>query len=477
MRAPFAALSDSLHWTLAHAFALVSILGLTAAAAPGAPRTAQDDDVVPLEPAATPLDATAWLDATWAALGAPEALEALGVVRMKGHVQALTSDFNGPFEELYHPDGHALQRIDFGGSDPVFFGVDGRVSWEAWSDQGVAKFDWHAASDWRRFFLHRHAGTPGRSAPGATAPWRALYREVAIGGRAKVDGQECVRLVLTPRPAREHGLAEVAQRRQPEPDILWVAEATRLPVRLEMEMLRPAEGEIRLKETFSDWHEHAGVRFPMRRKLEVPGAGLEFTVASVELAVEVDRAAFDLPVTLAATVAESYPTAVRLPDNDWQVVERPAATTVVWRTTCSPADENVHIGVAQRELLGLLTELGVAPTGTPYLQNLARGASVSFELVVPVATGPVAKGPTIPAAQAERASVVVLPASTYVEGTHSGARARIDESLMRLDYYLRTARLAGVGSVHEALLVPADAQDDPAAWHTILAQPVAPREE
>jgi hypothetical protein len=257
--------------------AFVALLGL----APLAVGAQDEDDVVPLEPAATKLDAAGWLDAMWAALGTPEALEALGVVRMKGSVQALSSDFNGPFEEHYHPDGRALQRIEFGGSDPVFFGVDGRVSWEAWSDQGVAKFDWHAASDWRRFFLHRHAATPGRSAPGATAPWRALYREVAIGGRAKVEGQDCVRLVLTPRAAREHGLAEVTERRQPEPDIFWVAEASRLPVRIELEMLRPAEGEIRLKETFSDWREIDGVRFPMRRKLEVPGAGLDFVVESV----------------------------------------------------------------------------------------------------------------------------------------------------------------------------------------------------
>jgi hypothetical protein len=467
MRALLAAPSDSHRRSVVHALALVSILGLTPLVA-----LAQDDDVVPLEPAATPLEAAAWLDATWAALGAPEALEALGVVRMQGHVQALTSDFKGPFEELYHPDGRALQRIDFEGSDPVFFGVDGRVSWEAWSDQGVAKFDWHAASDWRRFFLHRHAGTPGRTAPGATAPWRALYRDVAIGGRAKVEGQDCVRLVLTPRPAREHGLAEVAQRRQPEPDILWIAEATRLPVRIEMEMLRPAEGEVRLKETFSDWREHEGVRFPMRRKLEVPGAGLEFTVATVELSAEVASAAFDLPETLAATVAESYPSAIRLPDNGWQVVERPATTTVVWRATCSPADENVHIGTVQGELLGLLAELGVAPAGTPYLRNLARSTSSTFELAVPVATRP-----TIPASHAERVSVVEVPGGLYVEGTHRGARARIDESLMRLDHYLRTSRLVGAGSVHEALLVPADAEDDPTAWHTILAQPVSPRTE
>jgi len=473
MRAPLAAVSDSLLRAVAHA--LLSLLCLTslAAAAPSAPATTQDDDdVIPLEPAATPLDAAAWLDATWAALGAPEALEALGIVRLKGHVQALTSDFNGPFEELYHPDGRALQRIEFGGSDPVFFGVDGRVSWEAWSDQGVAKFDWHAASDWRRFFLHRHASTPGRSAPGASAPWRALYRDVAIGGRAKVEGQDCVRLVLTPRAAREHGLAQVAQRRQPEPDVLWIAEATRLPVRIEMEMLRPAEGEIRLKETFSDWREFEGVRFPMLRKLEVPGAGLEFKVDSVELSVEVASAAFDLPVTLAATVAESYPTAVRLPENGWQVVERPAATVVVWRTTCSLADEDAHIGVARDELLALLSTLDATPTGTPYLQNLARGANSTFEVVVPIATKP-----TIPAIHAERASVVEVPSSTYVEGTHRGARARVDESLMRLDHYLRTARLAGVGSVHEALLVPANEEDNPSAWHTILAQPVVPRSE
>ena len=49
----------------------------------------------------------------------------------------------------------------------------------------------------------------------------------------------------------------------------WIDEATRLPVRYEQEMLRPAEGETRLKETFSDWREFEGVRFPMTRKLEV----------------------------------------------------------------------------------------------------------------------------------------------------------------------------------------------------------------
>jgi hypothetical protein len=77
----------------------------------------------------------------------------------------------------------------------------------------------------------------------------------------------------------------------------------------------------------------------------------------------------------------------------------------------------------------------------------------------------------------ERATVVELPQGTYVEGTHYGPRERIDESFMRLDFYLRNARLAGRGSVHESLLMATDTEDESASWHTNLAQPVEPRED
>lgn len=431
---------------------------------------AQDDDVTPLPAAATPLDAAAWLDLVWASFGPPEALEALGGVRMKGRASALTSDFSGPFEELYHTDGRALQRIEFQGSDPVLFGVDGRLSWEAWSDQGVAKFDWHAAADFRRFFLHRHAATPGRLAPGPTAPWRALYRDAAVGGRAQVDGKACVRLVLTPRAAKEHGLAEVAPRRQPEPDILWVDEATHVPVRLEMEMLRPAEGEIRLKETYSDWREVAGVRFPFVRKMEVPGAGLVFTLEAVEVGVTVAESAFDVPPTMTDTVADSFPTAVRLPFAEWRVIEREARTAVVLRTECAAGDEALHVGASRRALAAFAAEAGVAATEAASVRVLERGEVVRFEVVLPVD-----KAPAIPPARAEELVVEGLPAGTYVEGRHVGARDRLAETWLRLDHFVRVNHLVAVGASEEVLELDPDAPGDPAAWRCVVRARVKPR--
>lgn len=445
-------------------FGAFSLLGPSAAARQAPP----NQDVV--APAA--LDAAGWLDAMWAALGPPEALESLGTLRMRGAARALTSDFQGTFEEFTHPDGRAVHRIDFEGSDPVLFGVDGRVSWEAWSDQGVAKFDWHAAADWRRFFLHRHAATPGRVAPGAHAPWRALYRDVALGGRAELNQRACVRLVLTPFPARAHGLAAVAPRRQPDPDILWLDEGTRLPVRLEMESLRPAEGEIRLKETLADWREVDGVRFPFKRTLEVPGAGIEFTLTSIEANSECAADAFDMPLALASTVAESYPDAMPLRDNGWRLTDRPAQVGVALRVTCPLVEEDVQVGVGRRALLEFLTDAGVAPSGPLSLRELTRGANSTFELFAPV-THP----PEIPADRAGELRTLELPASMMVEGTHVGARARIDESVFRLDYFVRSNDLAAAGAVEELLLVDPDAPSDPTAWHTTLSQPVRPRHE
>ncbi|MEZ6015177.1 MAG: hypothetical protein R3F49_08695 [Planctomycetota bacterium] len=459
-------------------FATLCLCGSSAAALPvGAALAAtlapQDDDTTPLAAPEVALDAAQQLDATWLALGAPEALEALGVIRMRGQAQALTSDFNGPFEELYHPDGRAVQRIDFNGSDPVFFGVDGRVSWEAWSDQAVAKFDWHAAADWRRFFLHRHAAAPGRAVGRgeAVAPWRALYQDAAIGGRARVEGKDCVRLVLTPRAAREHGLAEIAERRKPEPDVLWIDEATHLPVRYEQEMLRPAEGEIRLKETFSDWREFEGVRFPMGRKLEVPGAGLMFTVESIEAHVEVASVAFELPPTLTMTLSESHPSAVRLIESTWQLVERPEAHAIALEVVATKADEEARLDGGKRELLALLAELGVSPTGELWAQQLRRSdEQVTFEVVAPVAR-PV----KVPAEHAARARAFTTPGGMFATGAHRGARARLAESELRLDHYLRAQGLVPRGPLQVLLLLAPESVQDPADWHTILTQPVEPR--
>lgn len=426
---------------------------------PKSPETKQD-----------PLDAVAWLDSVWLAFGPPEALEALGVVEMRGQASSLTSDFAGPFVELYHPDGRALQRIEFEGSDPVFFGVDRRYSWEAWSIEGVAKFDWHAAADWRRFFFHRHCASPGRLAPGATSPWRALYRSVAVGGRAELNGRPCVRLVLTPRAAREHGLAEVARRRQPEPDILWVDEATRLPIRLEMEMLRPAVGETRLKETFADWQAIDGILFPMRRTMEIDGEGLTFTIESIDLHANVESEEFDAPESLSSTVDVGYPSARRLPPIGWQVSERPARRAVVLRASCPLAEEDVRIGVEKARLLAFLAESGTTLAGQVELSSLTRGETATFSIVAPVTSAP-----TIPAERAAELAVTDLPAGLYIEGTHDGPRGRLDESLFRMDFFARSNGLLSAGPISEALLVPAEGltADDP--WHTILSQHVTRR--
>ncbi len=418
------------------------VIALFLTLTPGLAVAAQDDEPIPLpaKPEA-PTDAGAWLAATWAAIGPTEALEALGVVRFSGHVQALNADFQGPFEEHVHPDGRALQRIEFGESDPVFFGVDGRVSWEAWSDVGIAKFDWHAAADLRRFALHRNGATPGRP-----RPWASLYSEVNLGGRAVVEGRPCVRIVLTPRTAPELGLAVVAERRKPDPDVLWIDEETFLPVRYEQEMLRPAEGEIRLKETFSDWQEVDGVRFPLRRKLEVPDAGLEFRIDRVEPRVVVASTFFDVPATMAATLEQNHPHAVRLPDNGWQIVDRPETHFVQLDVDCAPADEDTARSAARAELLARLGDFGVTPLSPPEARVTGRGERVAMELRVPVK-----QAATIPAADASRFTATLTPAGRQVAGTHRGPRARIGESALRVEYFLRDARLTPLGGIWETL--------------------------
>lgn len=416
-------------------------------------------------------EAEALLDLTWQAFGPAEALEALGTVRMKGRAKALTSSFAGPFEELYHSDGRAVQRIDFEGSDPVYFGVDGRVSWEAWSDQGFAKFDWHAASDHRRFFLHRHAATPGRRAPGATAPWRALYSNAAVGGRAELDGRPCVRLVLTPRTARELGLAEVADRGMPEPDVLWIDAATHLPVRLETEMLRPADGEIRMKETFRDWREVEGVMFPMQRRLEVPGAGLDFVIESVEARVAVTGATFDLPPSLTNTLLQQHPHAVRLRDPEWRVMDHAALRTFAVRRTVPRAElEAATVGLRD-ELLALLTSESVALTDAPFGRwTPAQGGEVTVEVLAPVAADAMLS-------EARRGAVatVELPAGLWVEGTHPGPYARLGESVLSLDHYVRSQGLSSLDAPIVSLVI--DLSGESSSWYGVVRQPVEPRRE
>lgn len=207
----------------------------------------------------------------------------------------------------------------------------------------------------------------------------------------------------------------------------------------------------------------------MSRTLEVPGAGLEYRFTEVATDAEAPPGTFDLPPEMTATVAASHPDAVRLPDPEWRVTEREAQPAAVLRL--AGGAEDAAIATARESLRAFAARRGIEASGPPFLRREGAGEGARLVVGLPLARLP-ERDPEAPAIEA-----LTLPAGAAVEGVHRGPRRRLDESLARLDWFLRSRALAPSGAPLEVELpapnVGDGESDGEARYRLSLVQPLA----
>jgi AraC family transcriptional regulator len=402
-------------------------------------------------------DAATLLDAQRAGLGAPAALERLGVVRMRGTVVFEGFPAQGSFASTLGPRGEARLEALFDGVPPSLRCTNREVYWMTGTGGLELKRGWSAAADVRLFALARHGD------------WRAVYASAELVGDAQVAGRACHELRLVPKTPAELGLTVVAGEETPEPDTWWLARDSHELVRVALDATVSGAGWQRLVHDYADWRPVAGVRFPFRSWLsfgppEHP-LRIAFETQSVETGVELDGDPFQPDEPVRAALAEAGSPLAQKGPRFTRETRSPLLTATV-RVKCKADEVQQQLAIVMPEVMSYLTREGLAPAGPPFARYHAFGPELDFEAGIPVAQS---------FAGNARVRQSSLPGGEVVTGMHVGPYQELARTRAALAQWLGSEKLTPAGGPWEIYWTDPGLERDPAKWRTEIVQPLVPR--
>ncbi|MGD1097441.1 MAG: hypothetical protein ABSB35_36325, partial [Bryobacteraceae bacterium] len=115
--------------------------------------------------------------------------------------------------------------------------------------------------------------------------WRKIYSKVETTGVETVDGEECYKLVLTPKEGR--------------PETTYYQKSTGLAVKMNTTLVSTM-GELPVEATMGDYREFGGVLVATRITQKAAGTEVTRTIQTMKVNEEIPAGRFDLPADIKA---------------------------------------------------------------------------------------------------------------------------------------------------------------------------------
>lgn len=169
--------------------------------------------------------------------------------------------------------------VNIEGVGKVESGTDGTVAWENSAIAGPRiKTDIERDEMIRASVFNAHLG------------WRALYEKVETTGSEKVDGDDCLKVVLTPKTGR--------------PETEYYSKATGLLVKTTT-VNTTQQGEIATEALVKDYKDVSGVKMPFTRVNRIAGQEIQVHLDSIQVNVEIPKERFELPEEIKALLRKN----------------------------------------------------------------------------------------------------------------------------------------------------------------------------
>ncbi len=130
-----------------------------------------------------------------------------------------------------------------------------------------------------------------------TVYWKKAYESAKCVALETVDGKECYKVVLTPKPFENKDVADD----EPSSLTVYFDKNTYLPIKIESNVVTEA-GAMDLTAYLSDYKTVDGIKICHNMKTELAGQTRVMTVQSVEQNVKLDANQFDPPAEIQALI-------------------------------------------------------------------------------------------------------------------------------------------------------------------------------
>ena len=117
--------------------------------------------------------------------------------------------------------------------------------------------------------------------------WRDMYKTVETVGTETVDGQECYKVVATPKSGN--------------PKTLWYGKDSNLVVKMSAVTATP-QGDIQSDTTVSDYRKEGDVLVPHKMSIKAGPMEIAMTVDSMQINPEIPKNTFDVPDEVKALI-------------------------------------------------------------------------------------------------------------------------------------------------------------------------------
>lgn len=187
----------------------------------------------------------------------------------KGTMELTGKNVKGAIVSYEAEPNKNYSAVEIEGVGKVESGTDGTVAWESSAIAGPRiKTDIERDEMIRASVFNAHLN------------WRTLYNTVETAGSETVDGEDCYKLVLTPKTGR--------------PETEFYSKKTGLLVKTST-INTTQMGEIATEAFVKDYKDVSGVKMAFTRVNRVAGQEIQVHLDSIEVNVDIPKNRFDLP--------------------------------------------------------------------------------------------------------------------------------------------------------------------------------------
>ena len=419
---------------------------------------AQSDDV-----------ATNLLDKVYANFGTPEKLASIRTRVMEG-TASFGGGQEGTFTETLGGPGHARVETKLPGFGEFAEGSGFGTVWEInpMTGKGSSKKGTKALTALRHYALLRHT------------PWREIYANAKVLGKATIDGRETIKLELTPLPpatcaelnsidpavfdrvAISANASEGADASDVFPDIWYVDEKAALLVRTEVQVVGPSGDPMTVEITYRDHRRVDGVLYEHERSASMIGMVWKQKYTKIRHNVDLPEDAFDVP----AAVLEAIDVSLSPADGSRAGIafaEIEPQHAAVIRTTCKADAVGAQLAICLPEVMMHLTSIGANVTSAPFTRMLSIGDDeVEIEAGMSISAPIEASGRIVP---------IELPGGTVVSAWHTGPYHDLPKTHAAARAWLAEQGAIATGPMWEVYWTDPGLEPDSSKWKTQVILP------
>ncbi|HXF27217.1 MAG TPA: DUF620 domain-containing protein [Bryobacteraceae bacterium] len=196
-----------------------------------------------------------------------------------GTIEMVGAGVTGTIADYRSAPDKAYTELEVNGVGKIQAGSNGEVAWELSALQGPRVKSGDEKADAMRDSIFN-----------GPIRWREIYPKVVTAGSATVDGEDCYKVVATPKDSK--------------PETQYYSKKSGLLLKTEGIQIT-SMGEIPVEETMSNYKDAGGILAPYTITQKGAGQEMKVEIQNVKVNTEIPASRFDLPAEIKELVAKS----------------------------------------------------------------------------------------------------------------------------------------------------------------------------